>query len=161
MIHSCQTADSIWHPQELYAALHSPLSLFHLPRFARNSTHAQKAPQYLKDESNQAASSQTWSRLMSAYGLSKDHNDNDEGFCLITGLSTEGSPLNISHTMPGATPSAVVSLPVDIGLCYSLSYRLLNPNGFGTNRTRQNVHPGICRLALSFLVTTNLRALYI
>ena len=45
--------------------------------------------------------------------LDKDHGDDEEYFCLITGLSNYDCPLNYAYIVPGATPPEVVSLLVN------------------------------------------------
>ena len=45
--------------------------------------------------------------------LEKDHSDEEEHFCLITGFSDYERPLNYAHVVPVATPPSVVSLLVD------------------------------------------------
>lgn len=83
---------------------------------------------------------------------------------LITELGTDDSPLNITHIRP-AWRNAPLSLvyPVSIRFCCSLVLRLLSPNKFGINRSRQNVHSGVYVIVHPrlFPVATDLHPLYL
>ena len=123
--------------------LHRLRHCLHLLMFTSNLTRTQKASQHPKDESNRAAGSRTSPRptsaLRSAMFLTKVSMAMTNAF-----VRSPGSALTILHWTLHISclvrRSAIVSL---IRFCRSLFSRLLSPNKFGINRTRQNVHSGM------------------
>jgi len=65
--------------------------------------------------------------------VGKDHNDDDGGFCLITGFSVHESSLSFAHIVVGAMPCAVVSLLVDPWFMLLIDSQTTNSSGFGIN----------------------------